>query len=71
MEQGTIIKVSGPLVVAEGMNEAKMYDVVRVSEKRLIGEVIELRGDQASIQVYEETGGLGPEIGRASCRERV
>ncbi len=60
MEQGTIIKVSGPLVVAEGMNEAKMYDVVRVSEKKLIGEVIELRGDQASIQVYEETGGLGP-----------
>ncbi|MCD5401872.1 V-type ATP synthase subunit A, partial [candidate division NPL-UPA2 bacterium] len=60
MEQGTIIKVSGPLVVAEGMNEAQMYDVVRVSEKRLIGEVIELRGDQASIQVYEETGGLGP-----------
>ncbi len=42
------------------MNEAKMYDVVRVSEKKLIGEVIELRGDRASIQVYEETGGLGP-----------
>ena len=60
MEQGTIIKVSGPLVVVKGMNEARMYDVVRVSEKRLIGEVIELRGDQASIQVYEETGGLGP-----------
>ena len=60
MKQGTIVKVSGPLVVAEGMDEARMYDVVRVSEKRLIGEVIELKGDRASIQVYEETGGLGP-----------
>ena len=60
MKKGTIVKVSGPLVVAEGMDEAKMYDVVRVSEKRLIGEVIELKGDRASIQVYEETGGLGP-----------
>ncbi len=60
MKQGRIIKVSGPLVVAEGMDEAKMYNVVRVGEKRLIGEVIELRGDRASIQVYEETGGLGP-----------
>lgn len=57
---GKIIKVSGPLVVAENMSEAKMYDVVRVSDKRLVGEVIELRGDQASIQVYEETAGLGP-----------
>jgi len=57
---GRIIKVSGPLVVAEGMQEAKMYDVVRVSEARLIGEVIEIHGDRASIQVYEETGGIGP-----------
>jgi len=57
---GTIIKVSGPLVVAEGMTGAKMYDVVRVSEKRLIGEIIEMRSDRASIQVYEETAGLGP-----------
>ena len=57
---GRIVKVSGPLVVAEKMAGAKMYDVVRVSDKRLIGEVIEVRGDRASIQVYEETGGLGP-----------
>jgi len=60
LRQGQIVKVSGPLVVAEGMSEAKMFDVVRVSEKRLIGEIIEMRGDKASIQVYEETGGLGP-----------
>ena len=58
--QGKIVKVSGPLIVAENMADCKMYDVVRVSEKKLIGEVIELRGDRASIQVYEETGGLGP-----------
>lgn len=58
--QGTIIKVSGPLIVASGMADVQMYDVVRVSEKHLIGEVIELRGDKASIQVYEETGGIGP-----------
>ncbi len=58
--QGRIVKVSGPLVVAEGMADAKMFDVVRVSERRLIGEIIELRGDKASIQVYEETSGLGP-----------
>lgn len=57
---GKIIKVSGPLVVAENMQGAKMYDVVRVSDKRLIGEVIEVRDDRASIQVYEETSGLGP-----------
>lgn len=57
---GKIVKVSGPLIVAEGMADVKMYDVVRVSEKRLIGEIIELRGDKASIQVYEETSGLGP-----------
>ncbi len=59
-EIGTIIKVSGPLIVADGMADVQMYDVVRVSEKKLIGEVIELRGDRASIQVYEETGGIGP-----------
>src|SRR5690606_10476406 len=58
--EGRIVKVSGPLVVAEGMADAKMYDVVRVSEKHLIGEIIELRGDRASIQVYEETAGIGP-----------
>jgi V/A-type H+-transporting ATPase subunit A len=58
---GKIIKVSGPLVVASGMKNAKMYEVVKVSEKRLIGEIIELKGDTASIQVYEETSGLGPE----------
>ncbi len=57
---GTIIKVSGPLVVAEGLAGARMYDVVKVSEKRLVGEIIELDGDRASIQVYEETGGVGP-----------
>lgn len=60
MGVGRIIKVSGPLVVAEGMQESKMYDVVRVSDERLIGEIIELHGDKASIQVYEETGGIGP-----------
>ncbi len=57
---GRVIKVSGPLVVAENMTGAKMYDVVRVSEQGLIGEIIELKGDLASIQVYEETGGMGP-----------
>ena len=59
-ENGRIIKVSGPLIVAENMADCKMYDVVRVSDKRLIGEIIELRNDKASIQVYEETSGLGP-----------
>ncbi len=58
--KGTIIRVSGPLVVAEGMTDAKMYDLVRVSEANLLGEIIELRGDKASIQVYEDTQGLGP-----------
>ena len=58
--KGSIVKVSGPLIVASGMADVNMYDVVRVSEKQLIGEVIELRGDKASIQVYEETGGIGP-----------
>lgn len=57
---GTIIKVSGPLVVAEGMKAARMYEVVRVSNERLIGEVIELKNDRASIQVYEETSGIKP-----------
>ena len=56
---GTIVKVSGPLVVAEGMRDSNMFDVVRVSSKRLIGEIIEMHGDRASIQVYEETSGLG------------
>lgn len=58
MIKGKIIKVSGPLVIAEGMRDANMFDVVRVSEKRLIGEIIEMHGDKASIQVYEETQGL-------------
>jgi V/A-type H+-transporting ATPase subunit A len=57
---GRIVKVSGPLVVAEGMAGSKMYDVVRVGEQNLIGEIIELASDRASIQVYEETGGIGP-----------
>ncbi|MCI5564111.1 MAG: V-type ATP synthase subunit A [Clostridiales bacterium] len=60
MAQGTIVKVAGPLIMATGMADARMYDVVRVSNSRLVGEVIELRGDKASIQVYEETSGLGP-----------
>jgi V/A-type H+-transporting ATPase subunit A len=58
-EVGRIVKVAGPLVIASGMRTAKIYDVVRVSEHRLMGEVIEIRRDEASIQVYEETGGLG------------
>ncbi|MBQ3506839.1 MAG: V-type ATP synthase subunit A [Clostridia bacterium] len=57
---GKTVKISGPLIIAEGMADAKLYDVVRVSDKGLIGEIIELRGDKASIQVYEETSGLGP-----------
>ena len=60
MEKGKVIKVSGPLIVAGGMSEAKLFDVVKVSSSHLIGEIIELRGDKASIQVYEETGGIGP-----------
>ena len=60
MAQGTIVKVAGPLIMATGMADVRMYDVVRVSQSRLVGEVIELRGDKASIQVYEETSGLGP-----------
>ena len=57
---GKIVKVSGPLVVATGMTEANMADVVRVGEQRLIGEILTMTGDSASIQVYEETSGLGP-----------
>ncbi len=57
---GKTVKISGPLIIAEGMADAKLYDVVRVSDKGLVGEIIELRGDKASIQVYEETSGLGP-----------
>jgi V/A-type H+-transporting ATPase subunit A len=60
LKTGKIVKVSGPLVIAEGMEDASVYDVVRVSDRRLIGEIIEMRGDQASIQVYEDTVGLGP-----------
>ena len=60
MSIGTIKKVAGPLVIAEGMRDANMFDVVRVSKQRLIGEIIEMHGDEASIQVYEETQGLGP-----------
>ena len=60
MSTGTIKKVAGPLVIAEGMRDANMFDVVRVSGQRLIGEIIEIHGDEASIQVYEETSGLGP-----------
>jgi V/A-type H+-transporting ATPase subunit A len=59
MVTGKILKVSGPLVVAEGMRDANMFDVVRVGRQRLIGEIIEMHGDRASIQVYEETAGLG------------
>lgn len=61
MKVGKIVKVSGPLVVAEGMEDANVYDVVRVANSKLIGEIIEMRDDKASIQVYEETAGIGPE----------
>ena len=60
MSTGTITKVAGPLVLASGMRDADLFDVVRVSRQRLIGEIIEMHGDEASIQVYEETSGLGP-----------
>ncbi|OCN03200.1 V-type ATP synthase subunit A [Clostridium sp. W14A] len=60
MSKGTIKKVAGPLVIADGMRDANMFDVVRVSEQRLIGEIIEMHGEQASVQVYEETSGLKP-----------
>lgn len=59
MQEGRIVKVAGPLIVAENMKDSKMYDVVKVGEMGLIGEIIELRGDRASIEVYEETAGLG------------
>jgi V/A-type H+-transporting ATPase subunit A len=60
MAAGKIVKVSGPLVVADGMGDVKMYDIVRIGNQRLVGEVIEIRGDRAWIQVYEQTGGIGP-----------
>lgn len=60
MKEGKIVKIAGPLVVAEGLLGAKMYEVVYVGKEKLMGEIIELKGDRASIQVYEETGGLGP-----------
>ena len=60
MDTGRIVKVAGPLITATGLKEANMYDVVRVGSQKLIGEILEMRGDQASIQVYEETAGIGP-----------
>jgi len=66
--QGEIVKVSGPLVIASGMRNADMFDVVEVSDKKLIGEIIEMHGDEASIQVYEETAGAGSR--RRSCLTR-
>ena len=60
LEQGKVVKVAGPLVVAEGLTRSRMYDLVRVGDEGLMGEIIEMRGDRASIQVYEETEGLGP-----------
>ncbi|MEG1500802.1 MAG: V-type ATP synthase subunit A, partial [Clostridiales bacterium] len=60
MANGKIVKVSGPLVVAEGLADANMADVVRVGKQHLIGEILNMNGDSASIQVYEETAGLGP-----------
>ena len=62
MSQGKVFKISGPLVVASGMEDANMYDVVHVGKQGLIGEIIEMRGDRASIQVYEETAGIGPGV---------
>ena len=59
MVVGKSVKVSGPLVIAEGMREANMFDVVRVGKQKLIGEIIEMHGDRASVQVYEETAGIG------------
>lgn len=60
MNTGKIVKVAGPLVVVEGLDKVKVYDVVKVGKNKLIGEVIEVRGDLASVQVYEETSGIGP-----------
>lgn len=68
MTKGNIVKVSGPLVIAEGMRDANMFDVVRVSDQHLIGEIIEIHGDRASIQVYEETA--GPRPGRTGDVDR-
>ncbi len=62
MSEGKVFKISGPLVVATGMEKANMFDVVHVGEQGLIGEIIEMRGDRASIQVYEETAGIGPGV---------
>jgi V/A-type H+-transporting ATPase subunit A len=59
-KEGRIVKVAGPVVIAEGMAGTRMYDVVRVGKLNLIGEIVELHGDQAAIQVYEETTGMGP-----------
>ncbi len=59
-QSGEIVKVAGPLVIARGLPDPRMYDLVRVGPSRLMGEIIELRGENASVQVYEETGGLGP-----------
>jgi len=67
---GRIVKVAGPVVVAEGMTGSRMYDVVRVGGLNLIGEIVELRGDLASIQVYEETTGMGPGEPVTDCRRR-
>ena len=71
MSTGVIKKVAGPLVIAEGMRDANMFDVVRVSNQRLIGEIIEMHGDEASIQVYEETSGLGPGEPSISLKQSV
>ena len=68
MSTGSVVKVAGPLVVAQGMRDANMFDVVRVSSQRLIGEIIEMHGDRASIQVYEETSSPG-HAQRSSARQ--
>ena len=60
MDTGRILKVAGPLITATGLKDANMSDMVRVGSQKLIGEILEMRGDQASIQVYEETAGIGP-----------
>ena len=59
---GKIVKIAGPVVVAKGMKGNKMYDVVKVGKEKLIGEIIQLNGDQATIQVYEDTTGVKPKI---------
>ncbi len=69
MGKGIIKKVAGPLVIAENMKDANMFDVVKVSDEHLIGEIIEMHGDKASIQVYEETSGLGPGAPVESTKE--